>query len=155
MEIASRLNIPLQGLPLPGHFAVGKIEDGKPQTIIDVYNGAKVISRKEAEDLVFNTSGVRLREEHYQPATKQDMIVRMLRNLIGISNNTDEPATVIRYLDTLLLLEPNAPQERLNRALMHMKQKKNAKAKEDVRWLLENNPPGFNRERLLDLFQRL
>ncbi len=155
MEIASRLNIPLQGLPLPGHFAVGKIEDGKPQKIIDVYNGAKVISRKEAEELVFNTSGVRLREEHYQPATKQDMIIRMLRNLIGISNTTDEPATVIRYLDTLLLLEPNAPQERLNRALMHMRQEKNSKAKEDVRWLLENNPPGFNRERLLDLFQRL
>ena len=38
---------------------------------------------------------------------------------------------------------------------MHMKQEKNSKAKEDVRWLLENNPPGFNRERLLDLFQRL
>jgi hypothetical protein len=36
-----------------------------------------------------------------------------------------------------------------------MKQKKNAKAKEDVRWLLENNPPGFNRERLLDLSRRL
>ncbi len=155
MEIANRLNIRLQGLPLPGHFAVGKIIDGKPQTIIDVYNGAKVISRKEAEELVFNTSGVRLRNEHYQPATKQDMIARMLRNLIGISNATEEPATVIRYLDTLLLLEPNAPQERLNRALMHMKQKKNAKAKEDVRWLLENNPPGFNRERLLDLFRRL
>ena len=83
------------------------------------------------------------------------MIVRMLRNLIGISNATEEPATVIRYLDTLLLLEPNSPQERLNRALMHMKQKKNVKAKEDVRWLLENNPPGLNRERLLDLFRRL
>ena len=134
---------------------MGKIVDGKPQTIIDVYNGAKVISRNDAEELVFNTSGVRLRNEHFQPATKQDMIARMLRNLIGISNATEEPATVIRYLDTLLLLEPNAPQERLNRALMHMKQKKNAKAKEDVRWLLENNPPGFNRERLLDLFRRL
>ena len=83
------------------------------------------------------------------------MIVRILRNLIGISNATEEPATVVRYLDTLLLLEPNSPQERLNRALMHMKQKKNVKAKEDVRWLLENNPPGFNRERLLDLSRRL
>ena len=36
-----------------------------------------------------------------------------------------------------------------------MKQKKNVKAKEDVRWLLENNPAGFNRERLLDLLRRL
>jgi regulator of sirC expression with transglutaminase-like and TPR domain len=62
---------------------------------------------------------------------------------------------VLRYLNTLLLLESNSPQEHLNRALMHMRLKQNEKAKKDVRWLLENNPPGFNRERLLELFRRL
>ena len=64
-------------------------------------------------------------------------------------------AMQLRYLNTLILLQPDSPQERLNRALMHMRLKKNEKAKEDVRWLLDNNPPGFNRERLLELFQRL
>ena len=59
-------------------FAVGKIDDGKPTSIIDVYDGAKVISRKEAEELVF-TLGVRLRDEHFQPATKKDMIVHALQ----------------------------------------------------------------------------
>lgn len=38
---------------------------------------------------------------------------------------------------------------------MYMRLKKNEKAEDDVRWLLEKNPPGFNRERLLELFQRL
>ena len=38
---------------------------------------------------------------------------------------------------------------------MYMRLKQNAKAKEDVRWLLENDPPGFNRDRLLELFRRL
>ncbi|MCS5621541.1 MAG: transglutaminase-like domain-containing protein, partial [Nitrospinaceae bacterium] len=123
--------------------------------IIDVYNGAKIITRKEAEELVFNTSGIRLNDKDLMPATKKDITLRMLRNLIGIGNSSEEPKTVIRYLNTFLKLEPDAPQERLNRALMHMKLKQNAKAKEDVRWLLDNNPPGFNRERLLDLFQRL
>ena len=79
----------------------------------------------------------------------------MLRNLIGVSNDNEPPETVLRYLNTLILLQPDSPQERLNRALMHMRLKKNEKAKEDVRWLLDNNPPGFNRERLLELFQRL
>ena len=79
----------------------------------------------------------------------------MLRNLIGVSNDNEPSETVLRYLNTLILLQPDSPQERLNRALMHMRLKKNEKAKEDVRWLLDNNPPGFNRERLLELFQRL
>jgi len=78
-----------------------------------------------------------------------------LRNLIGVSNNNEPPETVLRYLNTLILLQPDSPQERLNRALMQMRLKKNEKAKEDVRWLLDNNPPGLNRERLLELFQRL
>ena len=71
--------------------------------------------------------------------------------------SAEEPRTqiLLRYLNTLILLQPDSPQERLNRALMHMRLKKNEKAKEDVRWLLDNNPPGFNRERLLELFQRL
>jgi hypothetical protein len=38
---------------------------------------------------------------------------------------------------------------------MRMRLNQNEKAKEDVRWLLENNPPGFSRDRLLELFQRL
>ena len=155
MEIANRLDLKLQGLPLPGHFTAGRIAKDEPLVIIDVYDGAKVISRKEAEELVFNTSGVRLVDAHFEPATKKAIIMRMLRNLIGISNSTEEPETVVRYLNTFLLLEPDSPQERLNRALMHMKLRLNDKAKDDVRWLLENNPPGFNRERLMELFRRL
>ena len=155
LEIAERLDVHLQGLPLPGHFAVGKIDKDSIPLIIDVYNGAKIITRKEAEELVFNTSGIRLHNKDLIPATKKDITLRMLRNLIGIGNSSEEPKTVIRYLNTLLKLEPNAPQERLNRALMHMKLKQNLKAKEDVRWLLDKNPPGFNRDRLLGLFQRL
>lgn len=155
LEIAEHLDMHLQGLPLPGHFTVGRIDRDSNPLIIDVYNGGQIITRKEAEKLVLNTSGIRLLDKHLIPASKKDITLRMLRNLIGIGNSSDEPKTVIRYLNTLLKLEPNAPQERLNRALMHMKLKQNSKAKEDVRWLLDKNPPGFNRDRLLDLFQRL
>ena len=81
--------------------------------------------------------------------------MRMLRNLVGVSNDNDPPEVVLRYLNTLLLLQPDSPQEHLNRALMYMRLKQNEKAKTDIRWLLDNNPPGFNRERLLELFQRL
>ena len=102
-----------------------------------------------------NFAGVPLREEHLAPVNNRAIIVRMLRNLIGISNENQPPEVVLRYLNTLLLLQPDSPQEHLNRALMYMRLKQNAKAKEDVRWLLENDPPGFNRDRLLELFRRL
>ena len=155
MELARRLDLKMAGIGLPGHFVVGQLREGKEAQLIDVFENGKLISRKDAETIVRNFAGVPLREEHLAPVNNRAIIVRMLRNLIGISNENQPPEVVLRYLNTLLLLQPDSPQEHLNRALMYMRLKQNAKAKEDVRWLLENDPPGFNRDRLLELFRRL
>lgn len=155
MEIGRRLGLDLAGIPVPGHFMVGQLRDKQPVQLIDVYDGAKLLSRDEAQALVRRTGGEPLREEDLAPATKRSIIVRMLRNLISVSNEREPPATVLRYLDTLLLLDPDAAAEHLNRALMLMKLNRNAAAKEDIRWLLERDLPGYNRERLQELFQRL
>ena len=155
MELARRVDLKMAGIGLPGHFVVGQIREDKAPQLIDVFENGKLISRKDAETITRNFAGVPLRDEHLAPVDNRAIIVRMLRNLIGISNENQPPEVVLRYLNTLLLLQPDSPQEHLNRALMYMRLKQNAKAKEDVRWLLENDPPGFNRERLLDLFRRL
>ncbi len=155
MELARRLDLKMTGIGLPGHFVVGQLREGKETQLIDVFENGKLISRKDAETIVRNFAGVPLQDEHLAPVNNRAIIVRMLRNLIGISNENQPPEVVLRYLNTLLLLQPNSPQEHLNRALMYMRLKQNAKAKEDVRWLLDNDPPGFNRDRLMDLFRRL
>ena len=155
MELARRLDLKMAGIGLPGHFVVAQLAEGKEPQLIDVFENGKLISRKDAETIVRNFAGVPLRDEHLAPVDNRAIIVRMLRNLIGISNENQPPEVVLRYLNTLLLLQPDSPQEHLNRALMYMRLKQNAKAKEDVRWLLENDPPGFNRDRLMDLFRRL
>ena len=155
MELARRLDLKVAGIGLPGHFVVGQTHEGKEPQLIDVFENGKLISRKDAGTIVRNFAGVPLRDEHLAPVDNRAIIVRMLRNLIGISNENQPPEVVLRYLNTLLLLQPDSPQEHLNRALMYIRLKQNAKAKEDVRWLLENDPPGFNRDRLMDLFRRL
>jgi regulator of sirC expression with transglutaminase-like and TPR domain len=155
MELARRLGLKMAGIGLPGHFVVAQLRGKKDPQLIDVYDGAKLLTRKDAGEIVRNIAGIPLQDAHLDPVDNRAIIVRMLRNLIGVSNDKEPPETVLRYLNTLILLQPDSPQERLNRALMHMRLKKNEKAKEDVRWLLDNNPPGFNRERLLELFQRL
>ncbi|MCB1092749.1 MAG: trypsin-like peptidase domain-containing protein, partial [Verrucomicrobiae bacterium] len=59
IEVAHRLGIKgVEGIPLPGHFLVGH-RDGKaepPLALIDVYDGGKMISRKEAEDLAWSVT---------------------------------------------------------------------------------------------------
>jgi len=155
MELARQLGLKMAGIGLPGHFVVAQLQGKKEPQLIDVYEGAKLLTRKDAAEIVRNIAGIPLQDAHLEPVDNRAIIVRMLRNLIGVSNNNEPPEVLLRYLNTLIMLQPDSPQERLNRALMHMRLKKNKKAKEDVRWLLDNNPAGFNRERLLELFQRL
>lgn len=155
MELARRLGLKMAGIGLPGHFVVAQLSDKNKPQLIDVFEGAKFLTRKEAGEIVLNFARIPMQDIHLEPVDNRAIIVRMLRNLVGVSNDNEPPETVLRYLNTLILLQPDSPQERLNRALMHMRLKKNEKAKEDIRWLLDNNPSGFNRQRLLELFQRL
>jgi regulator of sirC expression with transglutaminase-like and TPR domain len=155
MELARRLDLKMAGIGLPGHFVVAQLGEGKEPQLIDVFEDAKLMTRKEAEKIVRNFGGVPLQEEHLEPVDNRAIIVRMLRNLIGISNNNEPPEVVLRYLNTLILLQPDSPQEHLNRALMHMRLKQNKKAKADVLWLLEKDSPQFDKKRLMQLYQRL
>jgi len=155
MELARRLDLKVVGIGLPGHFVVAKVEEDKEPQLIDVFENAKLLKRKDAEEIVRNFGGVPLQDEHLDPVDNRAIIVRMLRNLIGISNNNETPEVVLRYLNTLILLQPDSPQEYLNRALMHMRLKQNIKAKADVLWLLEKDSPQFDRKRLMELYRRL
>ena len=155
MELARRLDLKAVGIGLPGHFVVAKVEEDKEPQLIDVFENAKPLNRKDAEEIVRNFGGVPLQDEHLDPVDNRAIIVRMLRNLIGISNNNETPEVVLRYLNTLILLQPDSPQEYLNRALMHMRLKQNIKAKADVLWLLEKDSPQFDRKRLMELYRRL
>jgi regulator of sirC expression with transglutaminase-like and TPR domain len=155
MELARQLDLKVVGIGLPGHFVVAQMEEDREPLLIDVFENAKLLKRKDAEKIVRNFGGVPLQNEHLEPVDNRAIIVRMLRNLIGISNNNETPQVVLRYLNTLILLQPDSPQEYLNRALMHMRLKQNEKAKADVLWLLEKDSPRLDRNRLMELYRRL
>ena len=155
MELARRLDLKMAGIGLPGHFVVAQLGKDKEPQLIDVFEDAKLMTRKDAEEIVRNFGGVPIQDEHLEPVDNRAIIIRMLRNLIGISNNNEPPEVVLRYLNTLILLQPDSPQEHLNRALMHMRLKQNKKAKADVLWLLEKDAPQFDKQRLMQLYRRL
>ncbi len=88
IELAGRLDLPVSGLGIPGHFLAmyrekpnQKEPERKPKEILIDAFGGKFISRKEAEEL----SGVRLTENDFVPATKRSIITRMLRNLLNVA----------------------------------------------------------------------
>jgi S1-C subfamily serine protease/regulator of sirC expression with transglutaminase-like and TPR domain len=155
IELGRRLGVDLVGIPLPGHFIVQhNPKTGNPQ-LIDVFDNARYISKREAELIVSTNTGRRLRDDNLQPATKREIIVRMLRNLLGIASRSPEKSGPVKYLDLIVEIEPEAAMERWSRAMIRLQQGDRPGAKTDFRWLLDHQSPGIDLERVEELYRML
>jgi serine protease Do len=141
VELAHRLGVSdVFGVPLPGRFMVGWKEgpEGELQ-LIDVFNQGRQLTITEAA-LDLSEAG-HITEEQLQPAKKRDIILRMLRNLLGITlDEKDASDTSLAYLDLTVAIDPDASVERLTRAQIHQRQGDKASAREDVQWLIDHFP---------------
>ncbi len=148
LELARRLGVrDVFGIPLPGRFMVGYRD---PQTgalsLVDVYERGKELTLGEAADLV-SGDGV-LSDKATQPASHKEIVLRMIRNLLNpVLESRQASAEALPYLDLVLELDPDAPREHVNRALLRERLGNKAGARADVGWLLENLPDGKQEER--------
>lgn len=157
LQLGANLGIDrLEGMPFPGHFMVRFTPEGdEPPVYIDVFDGGKTYERSDLYGVVSRHSEVPLREEHFRPATKRDIIVRMLKNIIAVTIQQEVPSRTLPYLDLLLALAPDDPNERWRRATLRLQSGHRAAAGEDLRWMVENKPPGFDLERIEELYHTL
>ena len=156
MELAQRIGVSgVHGLPLPGHFMVRYAPGNGSEQIIDAYGGGRTVSRTEAQERVIEATGEGFRDIDYRAATKREIILRMLRNLLGGVRIDDAPVDSLRYLDVILALAPDGVADRLNRARVHMQMGNSAGAKEDFKWLLDQQPAGVDLERIAEIYRSL
>jgi regulator of sirC expression with transglutaminase-like and TPR domain len=78
--VAKRLNIPLFGVGMPGHFLL-KYEVGEKEIFLDPFRGAKLLSRTDCRDFI-EATGYGFREEYFSTVTNQQILERMIRNLM-------------------------------------------------------------------------
>ena len=153
IELASRINVQLNGLGLPGHFVVFYNEQGK-RKIIDPFNNGKHISPEEADEIVKGQLGTG-RASEYEPADSLSIVKRMIYNLKGITIDNKEYEDALNYVNLLVEIDPNDPQERLSRAILNIQNKQEQNAKSDLEWLLSTKPEGIRLERIQELYDRL
>ena len=79
----------------------------------------------------------------------------LLRQILGGIRVDDAPVDSLRYLDAILALAPDGVSDRLNRARLRMQMGNSAGAKEDFKWLLDQQPAGVDLERVAELYRSL
>jgi regulator of sirC expression with transglutaminase-like and TPR domain len=154
MELAGRIGLKTAGIGLPGHFLVQHVPaKGEPQ-LIDVFERGEVLSPVEARKKSAQITGRPVLDEQLAPVTKKAIITRMLHNLLGLAEEQGDLKSLLRYLNAVIAISPEAARERWLRAGARFQLADKAGALADVDWLIEHHPEGINIERVRE-FRRL
>ncbi|MFZ5653928.1 MAG: SirB1 family protein [Pseudomonadota bacterium] len=119
LGVAERLGVAAAGVSFPGHFLVRvEASTGEGPTLIDPFAGRPLSVQDCAELLHTNSRGtMAFSAQLLAPAAKREILRRMLGNLKQIYLQREDFAESLSLCDRLLLIDPDAVQERLDRAL--------------------------------------
>lgn len=152
MELGKRIDLNVLGVGLPGHFCVKHVQrDGREQ-LIDVYDGAAMLTKEQvAKKVAETTDGGALRDEHLHPLTKRQILQRMLRNLIALAQSAKDRAKMIGYLEILVTLAPDSAEDRGVRAMLKFETGRHDMAIQELDWFFERKPEGLDLDRIREM----
>jgi regulator of sirC expression with transglutaminase-like and TPR domain len=131
IEVGARLNVPLAGVGMPGHFLVRHLEEDG--VYVDPFNRGVILSELECRQQF-----QRINEEmRWDPAflaavSPRSMVARMLRNLAAIWTQREDLALAERVLALLISLQPGEAGHRRDRGMLRYRQGNLAQALEDL-----------------------
>jgi len=120
LEIAKRLDFPMVGIGMPGHFLIRPEFEGAG-IYIDAFNGGEILFEEDCEQRLSQIYGrpVKLQPELLAPVNRQRFLIRILSNLKIIYLNQGNLLKVLSIVERLLLLQPDAPIELRDRGLLY------------------------------------
>jgi regulator of sirC expression with transglutaminase-like and TPR domain len=139
MEVARRINCPIQGVGFPGHFLVKHVDRAR-ETYIDVFNRGKIVSSNECQELLDEIYGgsVSIQPSFLQPMGKKAIVSRMLFNLKAIYYQREEYYKALTMVERILMLNPGTITEIRDRGLLFMQTSLFSKALSDLEYYLAN-----------------
>jgi regulator of sirC expression with transglutaminase-like and TPR domain len=144
IELTRRLGLPLDGISFPGHFLVRlPVDDGI--LVMDPYNKGRPVSADELKERASPHLGGRPPDdvqliEILAPATHRTILTRMLRNLAGLYQSSEDWERVARTSDRLLKLSPESPEPLRDRGLAYRELGYTLGAREDLARYLQKLP---------------
>ena len=144
MEFGWRIELPLAGVSFPGHFLVrlpmrggtlvlDPFAGGVPQSGDELRERLKrVIPRVAVADLPL--------DQFLEPASKRQILARLLRNLKGIYREKDSPERLLQVLNRMIIVAPEAAGERRDRGYVYQRLECWRPALQDLSEYLEREP---------------
>ena len=87
--IGRRLQLPVHGIGMPGHFLV-KFDSDRYKIFIDCFNGGALLTEKNCARFL-TEAGYGFEDRFLQNSPTRAILARMIKNLLAIYNKLDEP----------------------------------------------------------------
>ena len=149
MELGRRIGLPLEGVSFPGQFLV-RLRMRAGTLVLDPFAGgvpqAEDELRRRLERVVPEKArgGVPLTElpmdQFLEPASKRQILSRVLRNLKGIYREADKPERMLEVLNRMLVVSPDASAELRDRGYLYQRLECWRPALKDLTDYLEREP---------------
>lgn len=125
IEVARRLGLSLVGVGFPGHFLV-KYTGPEGDVVLDPFLGGITLDHQQLThklQTMYGEQNPLLGQipQLLAPASKKDILVRMLRNLKGVYLQKNDFARALSVIERILLIEPDAPAEIRDRGSVHQR----------------------------------
>ncbi len=149
MEVGRRVGLPLVGIGFPGHFLVGCDAPGE-RLLIDPFDGGRLLTEADCAAILARLHGrpVPLARHYLAPIGPRPFLVRMLANLKAVYLQREDYPRALAAVDRILLLTPDAADERRDRGLLHVKLQAFSLAAADLEAYLAARPGAPDREQV-------
>jgi serine protease Do len=141
----------MEGVGLPAHFIVRHVPaEGEPQ-LIDVFEQAAPLSRRQAEKKILALTGEPPLAEHFAAVTPRQILQRILLNLIANAQNPKtgpDREALIRYESAMLALDPTSARDRGLLAICRWETGRTAAAVADLQAVIDAKPAGLDPDEL-------
>jgi len=149
IEVARRLNFPISGVGMPGHFLV-KYSDRHEEFFIDPYNRGQIMThddcRKKLHELYGGT--LEFNDRLLGRSTNRQILWRMLNNLKDIYVKGQVIERCLSIVDMMLMVDSEDVIQFRDRGLLRMQLRQFDGAGRDFEHYLQHSPDAEDREEI-------
>jgi regulator of sirC expression with transglutaminase-like and TPR domain len=156
LEIAKRINFPMVGIGMPGHFLI-RPDFEEAGIFVDVFNRGEILFEQDCEERLAQVyqQPVNLEAHFLAPVSNRQILTRMLANLKFIYLNQQELLKAIAVVERILLLVPDHPRELRDKGLLHYQLGEWQQASDDLNLYLSEFPDAEDVNTIRNLLEKI
>jgi regulator of sirC expression with transglutaminase-like and TPR domain len=156
LELCQRLEFPMVGIGMPGHFLIRPTVNDM-EVFVDPFNNGEVLFPEDCQARLEEIYGqpIEWRSQFLEPVDAHRFLARMLTNLKFIHLNGNELSKALADIERILLLYPDALQERRDRGLLYYQTGRWIEASYDLQTYLDGQPSAQDAAVVRQLLKRM